>query len=158
MWDYTLWQKMVWERKETMKQPDLRSLSRGELLELLIQQGEEIEKLQQKVEAYEQQLQDKKLAIHEAGSIAEAALKVSGIFEAAQAASAQYLENIEQLAERQKEYTEKANVLLIETEAQCAAMRAETTRQCDKMVEKAKREALTYWTKVSRKLEGTRDK
>lgn len=140
-----------------MKQPDLRSLSRGELLELLIQQGEELEALREKLSKYEQQLESKKLALREAGSIAEAALQVSGIFEAAQTASAQYLENIQALEVQQKESVEKANRLLAETEASCAAMRAQTRQQCDKMIEKAKREALTYWTKVSRKLDTLRE-
>ena len=139
-----------------MKQPDLRSLSRSELLELLIQQGEELEALQEQLQECRMQLENRKLAITEAGSIAEAALKVSGVFEAAQTASAQYLENIQLLSEQQKASTEQANRMLLETEAQCATMRAETRLQCDKMIEKAKREALAYWTKVSRKLDTVR--
>ena len=139
-----------------MKQPDLRSLSRSELLELLIQQGEELEALQEQLQECRMQLENRKLAITEAGSIAEAALKVSGVFEAAQTASAQYLENIQLLSEQQKASTEQANRMLLDTEAQCATMRAETRLQCDKMIEKAKREALAYWTKVSRKLDTVR--
>jgi len=135
-----------------MKQPDLRGLSRGELLELLVQQGEEMERLQEQLAECRRQLQDKKLALDEAGSIAEAAMKINGVFEAAQTASAQYLENIQQLMEEQKDRTAAANQLLVKTEAECAAMRAETKLQCDKMREKAKRESLSYWTKVSRKL------
>jgi len=83
-----------------MKQPDLRSLSRGELLEILIQQGEELEKLRRENEAYQMQLRDKTLNLREAGSIAEAALKVSGVFDAAQQASDQYLQNIQVLRHR----------------------------------------------------------
>jgi len=139
-----------------MKQTDLRGLSRGELLELLVQQGEEMERLKEQLAACEQQLQDKKLVMDEAGSIAEAAMKLNGVFEAAQTASAQYLENIQELVEEQKERTEKANRLLSKTEADCAAMRADTKRQCDKMLEKAKRESLSYWTKVSRKLDSVK--
>ena len=135
-----------------MKQTDLRGLSRGELLELLVQQGEEMERLKERLVECEQQLENKKLAMDEAGSIAEAAIKLNGVFEAAQTASTQYLENIQQLVEEQKERTEQANRMLIKVEADCAAMRTETKRQCDKMLEKAKRESLSYWTKVSRKL------
>ena len=135
-----------------MKQPDLRGLSRGELLELLVQQGEEMERLQARLAECERQLENKKLALDEAGSIAEAAMKLNGVFEAAQTASAQYLENIQELLEEQKARTASANQLLYKTEAECAAMRAETKLQCEKMCEKAKRESLSYWTKVSRKL------
>lgn len=139
-----------------MKQPDLRGLSRGELLELLVQQGEEMEQLKAQLAEREQQLQDKKLALDEAGSIAEAAMKISGVFEAAQSASAQYLENIQALVEAAKERTAKASQLLIQTEAECAAKRAETQKQCEKMLEKAKKESLSYWTKVSRKLDSVK--
>ena len=40
---------------------------------------------------------DRKIKLREAGSIAEAALRLNGIFEAAQAAADQYLENIERV-------------------------------------------------------------
>lgn len=136
-----------------MKQPDLRGLSRGELLELLVRQGEEIERLQQRLQECEAQLDSRKLALKEAGSIAEAAIRVSGVFEAAEAAAAQYLENIRLLAEEQQGNAADISDLRIRTEAECAAMRAETKLQCEKMLEKAKRESLAYWTKVSRKLD-----
>ena len=135
-----------------MKEPDLRGLSRGELLELLVQQGEEIERLQQRLQECEAQLSSKKLALEGAGSIAEAAVRVSGVFEAAEAAAAQYLENVRQLAEEQQNSVADIQSLRAKTEAECAAMRAETKYQCEKMLEKAKKESLAYWTKVSRKL------
>lgn len=135
-----------------MKQPDLRNLSRIELLELLIQQGEEMEVLRSQNETYRQQLEDRTLKQKEAGSIAEAALQVSGIFEAAQEASAQYLQNIKTLSQEQEECTDKARKLLEETEVQCAAKLAEAEARCSAMVEKAKAESMDYWIKVSKKL------
>jgi len=139
-----------------MKQPDLRSLSRGELLEILIQQGEELEKLRRENEAYQMQLRDKTLNLREAGSIAEAALKVSGVFDAAQQASDQYLQNIQVLVRQKEEDAQKAKQLLAQTESWCANLKAQTQLECDKMLEKAKRESLSYWTKVSRKIGNTR--
>lgn len=136
-----------------MKQPDLRNLSRTELLEILIQQSEEMEVLRSQNEAYRQQLEDRTLKQKNAGSLAEAALQVSGVFEAAQEAAQQYLQNIEKMSSEQEECAEKAKQLLVQTEAQCAAMRAETEAKCNKMVEKAKAESLDYWVKVSKKLE-----
>ena len=153
MWELILLQNLSGKGIEYMKQMDLRGLSRGELLELLVQQGEEIERLQEQLQVCQQQLQDKKLAVDEAGSIAEAAMKLNGVFEAAQTASAQYLENVQALVEEQKEHTASAHQMRIKTEAECAVMRAETKLQCEKMLEKAKRESLSYWTKVSRKLD-----
>ena len=135
-----------------MKQPDLRSLSRAELLEILIQQGEEMERLRSENEAYRQQLEDRTLKLQEAGSIAEAALKVSGIFEAAQESAEQYLQNIQAMSLEQETCTRKAQELLAETEARCAAMKAQVEAQRDQMIEKAKAESMDYWVKVSKKL------
>lgn len=139
-----------------MKQPDLRNLSRGELLEILIEQGEELERLREENEKYRLQIQEKSINLQEAGSIAEAALKVNGVFEAAQKASEQYLENIQTLSQQQEENVQKAKQLLAETERWCAVQKAQTQVQCDKMLDKAKRESLSYWAKVSRKLESNR--
>ena len=135
-----------------MKQTDLRGLSRGELLELLVQQGEEMEQLRERLAECERQLQDKKIALDEAGTIAEAAMKVNGVFEAAQTAATQYLDNLQELLEEQKARMAVADQLMAKTERECAAMRMDTEKQCEKMLEKAKRESLAYWTKVSRKL------
>lgn len=135
-----------------MKQPDLRNLSRAELLEMLIQQSDELETLRSQNETYRQQLEDRSLKLKEAGSIAEAALQVSGIFEAAQEAAQQYLQNIENLSAEQEACADRARQLLAQTEAQCAAMKAETEAKCNKMIEKAKAESLDYWVKVSKKM------
>ena len=74
---------------------DLRRLSKTELLELLVEQGRENLALRARLEAAEAELAQRRLAIAESGSIAEAALKLSGIFEAAQRAVDIYRENCE---------------------------------------------------------------
>ena len=135
-----------------MKQPDLRGLSRSDLLEILIQQAEELEQLRKENAEYRQQLQEKKLALDEAGSIAEAALKVSGIFDAAQQASARYLESIELLTAKKQADADTARQLLEETQAKCSAMWADTNKRCEKMLEKAKRDSMDYWIRVSKKV------
>ena len=77
-----------------MTEKELKRLSRGELLELLLVQTRETERLQQEVDMLREQLEDRKLRVNRAGSIAKAALEVNGVMEAAQAAANQYLENI----------------------------------------------------------------
>ena len=136
-----------------MNEQDLRKLNRSELLEILIQQGEELESLREKLQDHELQLQSRKLQVEQAGSIAEAAVSLSGVFEAAEEAAAQYLENIREHSEKQASYTEEARQLLEKTQIQCAEMIAKTAAECEKMTQKAKKEALAYWTKVSRKIE-----
>lgn len=78
-----------------MTEKELKRLSRSELLEMLIGQMEENEKLKIELEQAREQVNSRQIAIDRAGSIAEAALALNGVFDAAQAAAAQYLENIQ---------------------------------------------------------------
>lgn len=81
-----------------MTDKELRRLSRAELLQMLIAQVEENEKLRKSLEEAQTQLNKRQIAIENSGTLAEAALKLNGVFEAADKAAKQYLENIERLA------------------------------------------------------------
>ncbi len=77
-----------------MTEKELRRLSRMDLLEMLLEQSRETERLRAELETVKKQLEDRRLMEQEAGSIAEAALRLNRVFEAAQQAADQYLENI----------------------------------------------------------------
>lgn len=77
-----------------MTEKELRRLSRMDLLEMLLEQSKEVERLQAELETVKKQLLDRRIMEREAGSIAEAALRLNKVFEAAQQAADQYLENI----------------------------------------------------------------
>lgn len=81
--------------EEKMADKDFRRLSKTDLLELLIEQGRENLALKTRLEEAEAELAQRKLQIEESGSIAEAALKLTGVFEAAQKAIDLYRENCE---------------------------------------------------------------
>ncbi len=72
----------------------IRKLRKIELLELLLEQEKEIEGLREQVTELQKQLDVQKLQIENAGSIAEAAMQLSGIFEAAQKAADLYLKSV----------------------------------------------------------------
>lgn len=80
-----------------MTDKELKKLTRMDLLELLHEQSKEIDRLQEEISNLEARLESKEIIISNAGSIAEAALRLNGIFEAAQAAAEQYLANIKRL-------------------------------------------------------------
>lgn len=82
-----------------MTDRELRKLSRADLLELLLQESRENERLRDELDKANQKLADRKIAIESAGSIAEAALELNGVFRSAEKAAAQYVENIRRLAE-----------------------------------------------------------
>lgn len=77
-----------------MTEREVKRLSRAELLEMLLTQSKEVESLQQQLVAAGEKLYQRELLLETSGSIAEAALRLNGVFEAADAAAAQYLENI----------------------------------------------------------------
>lgn len=77
-----------------MTEKELKRMSRGELLELLIDQIEENRELKDRLEQVQTELESKQIAIENAGSIAEAALVLNDVFEAADRAARQYLDNV----------------------------------------------------------------
>ncbi len=82
-----------------MTERELRRLSRADLMELLLEERKENERLLQQLERLQQLLADRRIVMERAGSIAEAALQLNGVFEAAQAAALQYVENVRRMAE-----------------------------------------------------------
>lgn len=80
-----------------MTDKELKKLTRIELLELLLEQSKEVERLQEELADVKAKLHDKNILIENAGSIAEAALKLNGVFESAQAAAEQYIENVKRM-------------------------------------------------------------
>ena len=79
-----------------MTDRELKKLTRAELLEMLLAQTKERQRLEEELEKVKAALAEKELKVASAGSIAEAALALNGVFEAAQKAADQYLENVKQ--------------------------------------------------------------
>lgn len=84
-----------------MEDKELRRLKRRDLLELLLRQQEEIDRLTQELETANGKLEDRDLKLREAGSLAEASLRLSDIFQAAQNAADLYVENVKKLSARE---------------------------------------------------------
>lgn len=80
-----------------MTEKELKKLNRKQLLELLLIQTNRADELEKRLSEMQKALNDREITLSEAGSIAEAALKLNGIFEAADAAAKQYLDNIKRL-------------------------------------------------------------
>ena len=104
-----------------MTEKDLRKLNRYQLLELLVVQTERADKLQAKLEAAESQLRNQELTLSSLGSIAEAALQLTGVFQAAQDAADMY---IAAAKKRAKEIEETAEIL-VQTQAQARRIKGE---------------------------------
>ena len=120
-----------------MTDRQLRKASRSSLLELLLEQKKENEALRQQIAQLQTQLQQRQVTIDQSGTLAEAALKLSGIFDAAESACQYYTENIRTLSGRQEEI--------------CRKMEQETREKCDRMLEQAKQMSRVYWDEYTEK-------
>ena len=124
-----------------MTDKELRRLKREELLEMLISQSKEVEELRAEVSELKKKLDDRQICLDKAGSIAEASVLLNGVFEAAQAAAQQYLENIQRISSQQdticRSLKEKA-------EKETAQIRQEAQAYS----EKVHAEADAYWKQV----------
>lgn len=150
-----------------MNGKELRRMSRGELLQALIERTRENawlrEKLADAQSALEQaraDLADRAIALQEPGSIAEAALKISGVFEDAQQAAGDYLSAIEQMRREQEQKTEallaeaqrQTEEILQQARAKSAQMEKDAQRRCDELIRIAERDAKQNWDEMDRRM------
>ena len=85
-----------------MTDQQLKRLNRSKLLQMLLEIERENETLRARNEELEEKMRKRELQLAESGSIAEAALKLNGIFEAAQQAADQYVYNVQRRAAQQE--------------------------------------------------------
>lgn len=95
---------------------ELRRLNRRELVDVIYQLKKNDQEKQEQIIALEEALQEKRIRLSVAGSIAEAAMDITNIFNSAQMTADLYLREI-------------------------SAMKEETERECAKMLEEARKQA-----------------
>ena len=109
-----------------LTEKDLKKLNRYQLLELLIIQTERADKLQIKLENAEKELSEQELKISSLGSMAEAALQVSGVFQAAQDAADMYIDAAKKRAQEIEDAAhKKAAEILVQAQAQARRIKGE---------------------------------
>lgn len=118
-----------------MASRELRRLSRMELIDIIYQLRKDNDKLEQKLSETSSHLEEKTIVLKESGSIADAALALNGVFDAAQRAADQYLLSVKSAHEN----TEKQ---IREAKQQCAQMLAEASAKAEKIISGAETERL----------------
>ena len=111
-----------------MTEKELRKLNRYQLLDLLVVQTERADELQKKVDALEEKLRDRELQMSKLGSIAEASLQISGVFEASQKAADLYLDAVKKQAGEMIEVARRQAAEII-SRAETEARRRSVLRQ-----------------------------
>lgn len=91
-----------------MAENNLRKLNRAQLLDMLLEVSKENEALHEENEYLKHLLNDRRIVIDRAGTIAEAAFEMNNVLQAAQDAADQYLNNVRIMTEQQeRELTQK---------------------------------------------------
>lgn len=136
-----------------MTEKEMKRLSREELLEILIEQGEQMEALQTELKTAKKQLENRKLELAEVGSIAEASLKINGVFEAAENAAKQYLESVQQVSLEQLKECEQREA---DSRREAEQIIAEAREEGARIVEAAKTQAQSRANDVNDKIASLR--
>lgn len=168
-----------------MTEKELRRLSRPQILDMFAAYEKDKAELQadlkevtQRLEELKEQnaslqgrlteagakLNNQKIELEEAGSIADAAMKVNGVFEAAQKAADQYLDSVRELKERQEkelaaiaaDSKSETDRLLREAQQESDQRTAESKEQAEQILSEANAKAATVKTEADRYALGTR--
>ena len=106
-----------------MFEQELHKLKREELLEIMLAQSREIDELRKELAEAKARLEDRRIKVRKAGSLAEASLQLTNIFEEAQKAADLYVENIRRRALQKEARLEQTKESNTETHREQAAGR-----------------------------------
>ena len=92
-----------------MRSKDCRHYSRRELIEIIYELERREERLERKLEKARKKLNDRSVRMEQAGSLAEVAAVIAGLFDAADETAAMYLSGVRSQAECRRNAEEKAS-------------------------------------------------
>lgn len=118
-----------------MTDKEFKRLSRSQLIEVIYQLQLQLDKANEEKQVLESELADKRLRLHEAGNIANAALEMNNCFRSAQNAAEQYLNEIKAIREETEAERQR---ILAQAQAEADAIVAaakEAQNDCDSAIE-----------------------
>ena len=107
-----------------MTDKEFKRLNRSQLIDIIYQLQVKQKELEDENLKLKEELADKRIRMSQAGNIAEAALAIHNVMQAAQDAAAQYLEEI--------------RIMRIETEEKCQRLLEKAQKDADSIVAQAK--------------------
>ena len=131
-----------------MTDKDLRRLSRAELLDILYEQRKRYEDSLAENQALRQQLEDRTLRI------AEAAIQVNGVFEAAQAAADQYLASVKaataEMVQKTDEAQRQRETIIQDAKQQAGQIVQDAQAQADRILAEAGAQVDARWAEFQK--------
>lgn len=138
-----------------MTDKELKRLNRRELVDIIYELQKKDAECENEIERLQAALAKKELAVSEAGSIAEAALKVNGVFEAAQAAANQYLISLHaanaDATEKIEAVRKQSDELLRQASLRADSIISEAEAKANAIISNANQDATKSWTQFQQK-------
>ena len=146
-----------------MTDKEFKRLGRAQLIDIIYELQLQVNELTKRNQQLEQALEDRRLRIDNAGSLAAAALEINDFFNNAQVAAEQYLNEIKALRETTEveqqqlhsqaeaefsEAQEKANRLVTEAQTEASRLLLEAQERATSMLDAAKKAHQDYDTAV----------
>ena len=133
-----------------MTDHEFRRLTREDLIEIIYELQKNVQQLEAENEQLKARLSEKQLKIENAGSIAEAALALNGVFGAAQAAADQYLEQVQAANEKTQQLCDR---LLADAQRKANAIVAQAQQEADGIRAMTDESAQEKWAEWQEKAE-----
>ena len=109
---------------------ELKKLSRRELVDIIYQMKKNEQQLQEEVSSLKTALQDKRIRMEEAGSVAAAALSITDVLGAAQRTADLYLHEI---ASMKEDAEKECSVMLAEARSAVDTIFEDGRKQCEEL-------------------------
>lgn len=140
----------------------IKRLKRSELIEVIYELQKREIQLEEKVAGLMEALEDRRIVLEEAGSIAEASLKLNHVFEDAQQAADIYLEEVKMIhgsAEEKANETislakAEADEIISTAKAQADYLYKSTREECDRLLSENEEAIKVKWESFSKGIEG----
>lgn len=129
-----------------MAENKLKYLSRAELIDIIYQYQCKYQEQAETIEKLTAQLEDKKTRIQNAGSIAEAALALNHVFDAAQQAADQYLQEVKDASAGQEEVRRQ---VIAKAEQEADAIRQQARIEAEVLLDEARQKYLAVNKRIS---------
>lgn len=132
-----------------MTKKELKALSKTELITLLYEREAEIEQIRAQNDALGRELENRRLTLDKAGSIAEESLRLSGVFKAAQDSADMYLAHIREMEEASAAEAERVGN---EARRRAGEMLADAEKRCAEREMQEKQYVENLWIDIQERL------
>lgn len=120
-----------------MTNRELRFLTRTNLVEIIYELQQSEAQLQSENDDLKRQLEDRRVSMAKAGTLAEVSALINGVFESTQMTADQYLLEIERNYKQSEEVLlmakRKADELVKNAERECAELKRNTRNECRRL-------------------------